>query len=122
MEYIILFLVIVFFLVLFICSVFSLKKKFVINTAKDVYKENKVNLNDLKYDNKEFLEKDSNKDGYLMISELYPLSEDDVMNKIKDNNSSLNKDEFYEYVEYVFNCLIKTYNEENVNWIRPFCA
>lgn len=121
MEYIVLFLVIVFFLVLFICSVVSLKKKINSNTAKDTYRENKVNLNDLKYDNKEFLEKDSNKDGYLMISELYPLSEDDVMNKIKDNNSSLNKDEFYEYVEYVFKCLIKTYNEENVNWIRPFC-
>lgn len=120
MEYIILFLVIVFFLILFICSVFSLKKKFVINTAKDVYKENKVNLNDLKYDNRELLDKDSNKDGFLMISELYPLSEDAVLKKIKDNNSSLNIDEFYEYVEYIFKCLVKVYNEENINLIRPF--
>lgn len=90
------------------------------NNSRVNYQNNKVSLIEHKFLTENIFDYDTNKDGIIMVNELYPLSEEEVIKKILDNDKNFKKDTFDLYVRRVFKNLMKAYSTNNVNLIRPY--
>ena len=67
---------------------------------------------------KEYEKIDKNKDGHILISEMYPLSEEEVLEKILAVDSNFSKTQFKSYVRALFMLLQKAWSNNNYHALR----
>ena len=67
---------------------------------------------------KEYEKIDKNKDGRILISEMYPLSEEEVLEKILAVDSNFSKTQFKSYVRALFMLLQKAWSNNNYHALR----
>jgi len=100
--------------------VVSTTEKLENRNSKLNYQRNKVSIIEHKFLNSNIEEFDTDKDGIIMINELYPLTEEEVVKKILENDKSFKKENFDLYVRKVFRSLMNAYSKNNANIIRPY--
>ena len=61
---------------------------------------------------------DSNSDGIISVDEFYPLTEEEVLEKIKESNQSFSKDEFYSYCKELFTKLQSIWTSKDLKKLR----
>ena len=71
---------------------------------------------------KDYEKIDKNKDGRILISEMYPLSEDEVLEKILAVDGNFSKTQFKSYVRALFMLLQKAWSNNNYRALRPLEA
>ena len=71
---------------------------------------------------KEYEKIDKNKDGRILISEMYPLSEEEVLEKILAVDSNFSKTQFKSYVRALFMLLQKAWSNNNYHALRAIEA
>ena len=69
---------------------------------------------------KEFDEIDKNGDDKIAVSEFYPLTEKEVLDNIRKQDSSFSKEEFYSYVKSVFFLIRDSFVKKDNHILRAF--
>ncbi len=63
---------------------------------------------------------DKDGDGKIMISEYYPLTEDEVLKKIFAVDSKFSKEDFYAWVKHLYSTILEALDKENPVMLRRF--
>lgn len=63
---------------------------------------------------------DKDGDGEIMISEYYPLTEDEVLKKIFAVDSKFSKEDFYAWVKHLYSTILEALDKENPVMLRRF--
>lgn len=63
---------------------------------------------------------DKDGDGEIMISEYYPLTEDEVLKKIFAVDSKFSKEDFYAWVKHLYSTILEALDKENPVKLRRF--
>lgn len=123
------FILIEFFLFLKQFILIVIKKQLVLE--EDFYKKIRINLfNFYKKDDgigihgiiegKEFDEMDKNRDNKITVSEFYPLTEKEVLDNIRKQDSSFSKVEFYSYVKSLIFLIKDAFMKKDNHILRAF--
>lgn len=63
---------------------------------------------------------DKDGDGEIMISEYYPLTEDEVLKKVFAVDSKFSKEDFYAWVKHLYSTILEALDKENPVMLRRF--
>ena len=63
---------------------------------------------------------DKDKDGRILISEYYPLSEEEVLQKILSVDSQFSKEDFYAWVKHLYSVILEALDKRNPVMLRRF--
>ena len=110
------------FLVIIVITPFVLIGRYKERKAVENYDNNKIDIKKDKLFGEDISKFDVNNDGYIMISEIYPLTEEEVINKITEKDKGFDVSNFKSYVNKVFKTLMKGYHDKNVSSIRPYVS
>lgn len=66
----------------------------------------------------ELIDKDN--DGKILISEYYPLTEEEVLKKILAVDSNFSKADFYAWVKHLYSIILESLDKKNYNMLRRF--
>lgn len=66
----------------------------------------------------ELIDKDN--DGKILISEYYPLTEEEVLKKILAVDSNFSKTDFYAWVKHLYSIILDSLDKKNYNMLRRF--
>lgn len=84
--------------------------------ARNVQKTTVAGILDEK--TKKAMDKDG--DGKIMVSEYYPLSEEEVLNKIIKVDANFSKEDFYAWVKHLYSTILDAYNQRKPIRLRRF--
>ena len=63
---------------------------------------------------------DKDKDGRILISEYYPLSEEEVLQKILSVDSQFSKEDFYAWVKHLYSVILEALDKRNPVMLRRY--
>lgn len=88
-------------------------------SEREIRNSNKTTVDGI-LDSKTKSEMDKDGDGKIMISEYYPLSEEEVLEKIITVDANFSKENFYAWVKHLYSTLLESFDKKNPMLLRRF--